>query len=489
VGGLMNDVFARAKAQQLEMSLAQITTQVGVPEKAGLSGWLRDLLGNRNKKITAIGDSTTDYATGAHVLWDEITSYFTGSGDILEGVTFTNRGANGNTLSNFINNISPTGKNLSDSIADQADLYILSYGINDVRLGATSQSQLTSMLDTAIQSLLKNTNGSILLRVPNSFLLDDPTSSGWLQPLSSAQAYTDLIWNAYMSFRGKYARVDVLDTQTLLFGRTCVPKASNPLMNDILHPSTTGGYQQLGRLIADYIGLARPIRDDKIYNALAQNPTSPYLVYPKYLESRPDQYDLIAQGYFINMASNYLDFAFDGSQSYKIQIGDIIKIGDVLTYDFTTGTASASAANTRIAGGITFANYTNNNKGMVKIFRKKGGSKANKSFFNKSNINGTVLGDFTIPNKMRVNSIRCVTTTPIAATMDLVLKKYYQNTSANLATIHFDVNNMGATVITWDATNAPGSYFDTNSDDIYTLECTSTSYAGTVSFNLTLSNV
>jgi hypothetical protein len=315
--------------------------------------------------------------------------------------------------------------------------------------------------------------------------------SGWLQPLSSAQAYTDLIWNAYMSFKGKNARVGILDTQTLLFGRTCQTKANNQLMNDVLHPSTTGttggGYQNLGRLIATCIGITKPTRDDLIYSAIVQNSAKPYLVYPRYLESKPDQYELIAQGYFVGIGSNYLDFAFDGTQAYKIQIGDIIKVGDWATFDFLTGTATASGANTRIAGGITFANYASANKGIVKIFRKKGTNKAAKSFFGKSTINGQVLGDFTIPQAMRISTIRCVTTTPIGATIDLKLRKYYQNTVKDIATISFAINNMTAVTITWDATNAPNSYLDTNSDDIYTLECTSTTYTGTVSFNLTLS--
>jgi hypothetical protein len=477
--------------EQTETETDVISQLQSQSEKSGLSGWYRDFAFNRNKNITTIGDSTSDNTTGALYIWQEIANYFTGSGDSMEGVTFTHRGANGNTLSNFINNTSPTGKNLNDAIADQADLYILSYGINDVRLGATSQQQLIDMLDTAIQSLLKNTKGYILLRVPNSFLLDDPTSSGWLQPLSSAQAYTDLIWNAYMSFKGKNARVGILDTQTLLFGRTCQTKANNQLMNDVLHPSTTGttggGYQNLGRLIATCIGITKPTRDDLIYSAIVQNSAKPYLVYPRYLESKPDQYELIAQGYFVGIGSNYLDFAFDGTQAYKIQIGDIIKVGDWATFDFLTGTATASGANTRIAGGITFANYASANKGIVKIFRKKGTNKVAKSFFGKSTINGQVLGDFTIPQAMRISAIRCVTTTPIGATIDLKLRKYYQNTVKDIATISFAINNMTAVTITWDATNAPNSYLDTNSDDIYTLECTSTTYTGTVSFNLTLS--
>ena len=52
-------------------------------EKAGLSGWLRDLQFNRNKKICCVGDSTTDNTTAAMYLWNTIINSFTGSGDSL----------------------------------------------------------------------------------------------------------------------------------------------------------------------------------------------------------------------------------------------------------------------------------------------------------------------------------------------------------------------------------------------------------------------
>jgi hypothetical protein len=87
--------------EQTETETDVISQLQSQSEKSGLSGWYRDFAFNRNKNITTIGDSTSDNTTGALYIWQEIANYFTGSGDSMEGVTFTHRGANGNTLSNF----------------------------------------------------------------------------------------------------------------------------------------------------------------------------------------------------------------------------------------------------------------------------------------------------------------------------------------------------------------------------------------------------
>jgi hypothetical protein len=468
----------------LTSQMDEISAQIGIPEKSGLSGWYRDFAFNRSKKITCIGDSTTDSATGANFIWNEIMNNFANSGDICEGITFVNRGSNGNTLYNFINDT--TGdKGINTCIADQSDLYILSYGINDVRLGATTQQQLTTMLDTAIQRLLKETKGYVLLRVPNSFLLDDPTASGLLQPLASAQTYTDLIWNAYMSFSGKYARVGILDTQTLLFGRTCQTKANAPLMNDVLHPSTSGttggGYQQLGRLIASYIGITKPTREDMILNAVKTNTAKPYLVYPRYLEATPDKYELVAQGYFVGMGSTYIDISYDPTIAPNvIKGGYILKVGDKLVYDLPSNVApSASGANTRLLNA-SFPDYANNNKGMVKVFKPKNILPVKSINFYGTNMNGLQFGQYySLDSKSLISTITSglKSNIPNAMTFDL---KVQQSTLKTLGTISFTANNTTGTFV-WNTTDFPTSNATiANSDFIY-LVCTSSGgYTGEI---------
>lgn len=471
--------------EELASQLAEIPTQ---GEKAGLSGWLRDFLLNRNKKVTTIGDSTADPITGAQYIWSEMTSFYTGSGDVLEGITFTHRGANGNTLQNFLAN-TPAGKGIEDVIADQADLYIFTYGINDVRLGATTQQQLIDRLDTAVQRLLKETKGYILLRVPNSFLSDDPGNTGWLTPLSSAQAYTDLIWNAYMSFKGKYSRVDVLDMQSLVFGRTCNTLANSPLMADILHPSVEG-YRRIGRAIAGFVGIATPIREELIKKAITDNVTKPYLIYPKYLESRPDLYEVVAQGYLVGMGSTYLDFDFSPSLAPNvIKGGYIIKIGDVLVYDLPSNVQSLTQGNNTRLINVSFPDHANNKKGMVKVFKLKAVSPVKSMNFWGTNMSGLQFAQYgSLDNTSIIKTFAGQLKNPLATgsptTFDVKVSS--GATVKTLGTLSFPHNNMTAT-FTWNTSDYPNSSANINNTDFLFLVCGTTTHTGEIAIRLGVS--
>lgn len=456
-------------------------------EKSGLSGWLRSFEFDRNKKICFIGDSTTDGPAGAaQYLYECFNKYHLNSGDNLEGVTIVDKGSSGNTCYNFINN-KPAEKGIDACISEQADLYVFCYSINDVRLGNTTKEQLKEYITIAVERLLKETNGYILLRIPNSLLADDPTNANYIQPLSNSQLYTDIMWESYMELKHKWERVDVIDMQTLIFGRTVKNKADNPYMGDSLHPNKEGFYR-IARCIADYIGITPKLRTDLLEIAKKTNPTSPYLVYPKVLEGV--EYELICEGYFVAMGSNYLDFALNPIQAYKIQKGDIIKIGDKLAYDISTSfTASAIGSNTRLSGGITFTGYENNNKGMVRIYRKKH-TVVDTHAIVSSLTNNTPLKYFTLP-AMRINSIDCRLAKPIASALTFKLKQIYQNSIKEIAVISFTTNNMTAN-ISFDSTNCPNGYYDTNygydRGALFYVESGENSYSGEVLMNIKLSS-
>ena len=464
---------------------AQLDTKTS--EKSGLSGWLRSFEFDRNKKICFIGDSTTDGPAGAaQYLYECFNKYHLNSGDNLEGVTIVDKGSSGNTCYNFINN-KPAEKGIDACISEQADLYVFCYSINDVRLGNTTKEQLKEYITIAVERLLKETNGYILLRIPNSLLADDPTNANYIQPLSNSQLYTDIMWESYMELKHKWERVDVIDMQTLIFGRTVKNKADNPYMGDSLHPNKEGFYR-IARCIADYIGITPKLRTDLLEIAKKTNPTSPYLVYPKVLEGV--EYELICEGYFVAMGSNYLDFALNPIQAYKIQKGDIIKIGDKLAYDISTSfTASAIGSNTRLSGGITFTGYENNNKGMVRIYRKKH-TVVDTHAIVSSLTNNTPLKYFTLP-AMRINSIDCRLAKPIASALTFKLKQIYQNSIKEIAVISFTTNNMTAN-ISFDSTNCPNGYYDTNygydRGALFYVESGENSYSGEVLMNIKLSS-
>lgn len=470
----------KAEKAEVEKLSSQLVTKTS--EKSGLSGWLRSFEFDRNKKICFIGDSTTDGKAGvAQFLYECLNRYHINSGDNLDGVTLVDKGSSGNTCYNFIRDENGT-KGIKACVDEQADLYVFCYGINDVRLGNTTKEQLKEYISIAIERLLKETNAYILLRVPNSLLADDPSNNNWIQPLEKAQEYTDIMWEAYMELKNKWARVDIIDMQTLIFGRTVLNKVDNPYMNDNLHPNSDGMYR-IARCIADYIGITPKIRTDLVKIATKENPDKPYLIYPKILESI--DYELICEGYFVAMGSNYLDFAINPTTAKNlVKKGDIIKIGDKLAYDLTNPTLSSSGSNTRIVG-VTFNNYENNNKGMVRIYRKKG--KISKSVvFNDNNINEKILGIFTVENS-NISNISLKTTKPIPNTISFSLKESKANNIKEITTFSFSVNNMSGTT-TWNLTNAPSNNYNFLNDAVYYLECTSTSYTGDIMLNMILSN-
>ena len=472
------EIAKKAELDSVSTSVdAQLADNAAQSEKAGLSGWLRDLQFNRNKKICCVGDSTTDNTTAAMYLWNTIINNYTGSGDSLEGITLVNHGHNGNTLLNYL----ATGT--TEVINEQADMYIFSYGINDVRVGVSNQQQIIDMLDTAIQQLLKQTKGYILLRMPNSFLTDDVGAFGFVSPLASAQAYTDILYNAYMYFKNKYPRVDVLDTQTLLFGRVCTTLALNPLMDNQIHPSSGIGYPRLGRLIANEIGVRIPTRDDLITDAQSKNLTKPYLVYPRALES--GSYDEIANGYLIGIGTNYLDLAWDGTRADEIIGGDILRIGDGIVYELSQYVSSnASALNTRL-GNMTFTGYASVVKGMVRIYRKK--VKPNLAFIGQgTNINGQTIGMLVAPYRKKISTLAvnaAVGNYPYAFTLRL-----FKDTTQTLeiATINFSANNGVGTVV-WNTTNFPLSNVVLDQLDILSLVCIATTSTLSHIFTVSLS--
>ncbi|KOP64354.1 hypothetical protein AMS62_03090 [Bacillus sp. FJAT-18019] len=193
------------------------------------------------KKIVFVGDSTTQVA-------DDMYNVLSIS---IPGAEIINRGSNGNTIVNYLNNVSVHGNGNSKVIADQADLYVFSYGINDIRCGVKSpcrnQKEIENDLKRAIDELLSKTNAFILLRVPNPFLSSDPTNTGWVQPLENANEYSKKLREIYLSFVDYNKRVDVIDIQSIVFGQNSL--SNHSLMNDIVHPNSEG-YEEIGKAIA-----------------------------------------------------------------------------------------------------------------------------------------------------------------------------------------------------------------------------------------------
>lgn len=243
-----------------------------------LSRWRNKLATSASTvKIVFIGDSTSDSATEAVALQNSLQNLHAGPGGQLEGMSTSNiimRGVNGVTRATYFS----TSSYLNTLIADNPDLVIYSLGINDVRTGATTESQLAAGITSDVTWLRTNLpNTDIVLRIPNSFTTDDVSANGFVVPNSSAQAYTDTIRNAYHSLAGVWPHVVVWNSQDAIFGRTCRTKANaQRLMKDQLHPSKGYGYPLIAEVLADLIGHEKAARYGAVSMMTAARGAFPY---------------------------------------------------------------------------------------------------------------------------------------------------------------------------------------------------------------------
>lgn len=206
-----------------------------IPLNAALVPWRQR--GTRGKTLLCCGDSHTAVSP-----WGDFPTKFGSNwgaaGQQLDGISYIQAGEVGVKFSNVMNGTSVY--NINWILTQNFDAIHMELGTNDVRDGSTSRAQLVTMIQNFVSTIhASKPNAVIILRTPNSFLSTDPTSSGYVTPLASAQAYTDILWNAYNDVVGTWpGYVAHYDTQTLTFGRTCQPTSA--YMADIIHPNDAG---------------------------------------------------------------------------------------------------------------------------------------------------------------------------------------------------------------------------------------------------------
>lgn len=243
-----------------------------------LTAW-RDVLATTpsTAKIVGIGDSTMDSASQAGDFYARLRLLHTQQGGPLEGMTGTSsfiisRGQNGSTLAAWL----ADATKLTQVVSDDPDLIIASWGINDVREGATTQAQLTTLLTTFVNSLRNALPGvPIALRIPSAFTTTNTgsnnyvraTPGGSINPAGAAQSYSTILRQAYLALIGTWPDVLIIDTQALVMGTQSVPTTNTPLMGDQIHPSVAastvgsipygGGQVAVADVIAEAIGKRR----------------------------------------------------------------------------------------------------------------------------------------------------------------------------------------------------------------------------------------
>lgn len=192
------------------------------------------------KTVLFSGDSTT---SNALELFAYLAAYGTSPYGSIPGATCINYGSNGASLNSFLTNGIAFG--ITNAIAQAANLYVLCWGINDVRLGATDLPTLTGYIVSMVNQMRAALPTSdFVLWGSNSFLTTDPDMTMLVQPETpqAAQAYTTEIYqayaNAYAANASSWPNVGLVQKQDGVFGTVCQP--TSIYMLNQLHPNNLG---------------------------------------------------------------------------------------------------------------------------------------------------------------------------------------------------------------------------------------------------------
>lgn len=297
--------------------------------------------GNRNRTICLIGDSTSDGKAGPASGIYTALSMYQKSGEILDGVTVIDRGSNGSTAEAYIGSYKNGSGSLYTAIQDNADVYVVCLGINDVRQGLCDKETLKQRITFIVDEILNNTKGRVILRTPNSLGSDD-INEKYIKPYTSSQEYTDILWESYNELKNYWdcTRVRSLDMQTLVFGRKSIPSATNPLMGDVLHPNGNAsakleknnwkyGMNIIGMCIAYALGYKEKPNAFEVFKAKNENQEEPYMEYPLMLES--ENYlngKLYEWNPDVPVTPSYIQFFDLNKEQVELKRGDIFKFGN-----------------------------------------------------------------------------------------------------------------------------------------------------------------
>ena len=344
------------------------------------------------RKIAWVGDSTTNnlFASGIGGKTSVLegsninTSYgyvFSYPGGPFFNVTHGNFGANGASLSTYLQDAAGSGKNLSDIVAFDPDLIVFCYGINDVRLGLTDKSTLKARIQTAISQYRDQIpNADIILRMPNSLLYDAANANSYIDApvsLAKVQGYSDILRESYLELIGVIPGVYILDIQTgagQVFPQTVATLANKGFyMSDALHPNGEGGgaiVREVLKLLGDYedIRFARhdqhstPLLDEfskyQSYNATNVSSTLDYLYYPRVCEDA-SKYNLILDGIFVTgTAGSFVDISGKNGIAANVY-SEVVKQNDIIVQYSTPDTTSGSQGES-IENGVVAWKYTGN---------------------------------------------------------------------------------------------------------------------------------
>lgn len=267
-------------------------------------------------------------------------------------------------------------------------MVVMSWLLNDVRLGACSQVQANDRLATAISTLRAALpECEVLLWTPLTMLSDDPGSTGSVSPLSSVQFYADMVRKAYLHASIRWPHVAVVDTQKRISGLVSRLSANNPYMTDILHPNAAGN-QLIADSIVAQIGYAAPLDLAAAAAARVANYAADYTVYARAVED-PNYYTLIATGRWVAQGSTYIYFSWPAARRNEIAKGvDRLVVGKGATPWLIplTGGITTSGDNTALNALGAGNPPTVITSGTVNVYRHRyAGSAAAETYWSDTN--------------------------------------------------------------------------------------------------------
>ena len=213
-----SDSRFRLKGQEIKLSdlSAEVKSAMSGQTSIELDKDIQDFYRNSKvgKTIVNCGDST------AGRIMEYLTASSSDKNDLLYGIIApTGHNNSGTTLAGFL--ADSQNNNITKAINANGDLYLFCYGIND---NITDEEEFYGNLKTAVDRLLNETNGYIMLRTPNA-IVDEKDKSLLLN-------------RVYKRFKNYDNRVDVLEIQDLVFKDDAYIRST--FMQDKLHPSVCG---------------------------------------------------------------------------------------------------------------------------------------------------------------------------------------------------------------------------------------------------------
>ena len=216
------------------------TTGAANTGNVAATGATSNVSGLNNNNVVALGDSTTyGYNAGNQLDTNMVTS---AQNTLGSGYTVNNLGVNSTTVGDLLTGAKGTGNNWANTLAGNAGIVVLNYGLNEASRGEDPETFRANLLSAVNQA--KAAGKQVVLQTPNSVGSD--ISWG-----NNVGAYADVIRDVASStgsalddkFTYTSGRKDVFDTAT----------------GDTLHPSGST-YNALGVNLANTIaGLNAPV--------------------------------------------------------------------------------------------------------------------------------------------------------------------------------------------------------------------------------------